>query len=151
MLNLAVPSIARDLHVTAAGVQWILNAYYIPLVAFVLVAGAAGDILGHRRVFAAGLLLFCGGAAVCATAWDVWPLVAGRALQGIAAAMLLASALALVTRGNPTDRRDRALGQFFGLVAAVPALGPFISGRSSTGSRGGGCSSRLLSCQWLHW
>lgn len=48
MLNLAIPSVARDLHATAAGVQWILNAYYIPLVSFVLVAGSVGDILSDR-------------------------------------------------------------------------------------------------------
>jgi MFS family permease len=69
MLYLAIPSVARDLHATAAGVQWILNAYYIPLVAFVLVAGSVGDIIGHRRVFTAGLLLFCIGAVLCATAF----------------------------------------------------------------------------------
>lgn len=128
MLNLAIPSVARELNATAAGVQWIVNAYYVPLVAFVLVAGSVGDIVGHRRVFTAGLLLFCGGAAMCATADDVGPLIAGRALQGVASAMLLAAGLALVTLGNPAERRDRALGQFFGLVAAVPALGPFLSG-----------------------
>src|SRR6266508_2065668 len=81
MLNLAVPSVACDLHATAAGVQWILNAYYLPLVAFVLVAGSVGDIIGHRRVFTAGLLLFCTGAVLCATAVGVGPLIAGRALQ----------------------------------------------------------------------
>jgi MFS family permease len=58
MLNLAVPSVAQDLHITAGGVQWILDAYYIPLVAFALVAGSVGDILGHRRVFRTGPLLF---------------------------------------------------------------------------------------------
>jgi EmrB/QacA subfamily drug resistance transporter len=128
MLNLAIPSVARDLEATAAGVQWILNAYYLPLVAFVLVAGSVGDIIGHRRVFTAGLLLFCAGAVLCATAFHVGMLIAGRAVQGVAAAMLLAAGLALVTCANPADRRDRALGQFFGLVAAVPALGPLLSG-----------------------
>jgi EmrB/QacA subfamily drug resistance transporter len=128
MLNLAVPSVARDLEVSAAGIQWILNAYYIPLVAFVLVAGSVGDIVGHRRVFTAGLMLFCSGALLCATAGDVGLLIVGRALQGVAAAMLLAAGLALVACANPGERRDRALGQFLGLVAAVPALGPFLSG-----------------------
>jgi EmrB/QacA subfamily drug resistance transporter len=128
MLNLAIPSVARDLHATAAGVQWILNAYYIPLVAFVLVAGSLGDIVGHRRVFTVGLLVFCTGAVLCATASDVGQLIAGRALQGVAAAMLLAAGLALVTCANPGERRDRAVGQFIGLIAAVPALGPFLSG-----------------------
>jgi EmrB/QacA subfamily drug resistance transporter len=128
MLNLATPSVARDLDATAAGVQWILNAYYIPLVAFVLVAGSVGDILGHRRVFTVGLLLFSAGAVLCAAASDVRLLIAGRAVQGVAAAMLLAAGLALVTSANPPDCRQRALGQFFGLVAAVPALGPLVSG-----------------------
>jgi MFS family permease len=128
MLNLAVPSVARDLEVSAAGIQWILNAYYIPLVAFVLVAGSVGDIIGHRRVFTAGLMLFCAGALLCATAADVGLLIVGRALQGVAAAMLLAAGLALVACANPGERRDRALGHFLGLIAAVPALGPFLSG-----------------------
>jgi MFS family permease len=128
MLNLAIPSVARDLDAGAAGVQWILNAYYVPLVALVLVAGSVGDIIGHRRVFTAGLLGFCGGAVMCATAVDVGWLIAGRVMQGVAAAMLLTSALALVTCANPGERRDRAVGQFVGLVAAVPALGPLLSG-----------------------
>lgn len=128
MLNLAIPSVARDLQATAAGVQWILNAYYIPLVAVVLVAGSMGDILGHRRVFTAGLLLFSVGAVLCASAPHVGLLIAGRALQGLAAAMLLAAGLALVTVANPGNRRDRAVGQFVALTAAVPALGPFLSG-----------------------
>ena len=71
MLNLAIPSVARDLDATAAEVQWILNAYYLPLVAFVLVAGSVGDIIGHRRVFRTGLLLFCTGAVGCASAFHV--------------------------------------------------------------------------------
>ena len=54
MLNLAIPSVAHDLHANTTAVQWILNAYYVPLVAFVLVAGSLGDVVGHRRVFTAG-------------------------------------------------------------------------------------------------
>jgi MFS family permease len=128
MLNLAIPSVAHDLHANTTAVQWILNAYYVPLVAFVLVAGSLGDVVGHRRVFTAGLLLFGSGAVLCAAAPDVALLIAGRALQGVAAAMLLAAGLALVTIANPGERRDRAVGQFVAATAAVPALGPFISG-----------------------
>ena len=103
MLNLAIPSVAQDLHASATGVQWILNAYDIPLVAFVLIAGSLGHVVGHRRMFTGGLLLFGSGAALCATAPDVGLLIAGRTLQGVAAAMLLAAGLALVTiANNPT-------------------------------------------------
>jgi EmrB/QacA subfamily drug resistance transporter len=128
MLNLAMPSVAQELHASATAVQWILNAYYVPLVAFVLVAGSLGDVVGHRRVFTGGLLLFGGGAVLCAAASDVGLLIAGRALQGVAAAMLLAAGLALVTVANPGERRDRAVAQFVAATAAVPAFGPFVSG-----------------------
>jgi MFS family permease len=128
MLNLAIPSIARDLHASATAVQWILNAYYVPLVAFVLVAGSLGDVFGHRRVFTGGLLLFGGGAVLCSVAPGVGLLIGGRVLQGVGAAMLLAAGLALVTVANPGERRDRAVGHFVAATAAVPALGPVVSG-----------------------
>ncbi|HEX5590479.1 MAG TPA: MFS transporter, partial [Candidatus Limnocylindrales bacterium] len=128
MLNLAIPSVARELGATMTDAQWVLNAYYVVLVSFVLIAGSVGDILGHRRVFTAGLALFSLGALVCAAAPAVPVLIGGRGLQGLGAAMLVTAGLALVTRLTPVERRDRVLGQFFGLVAAVPALGPFVSG-----------------------
>jgi MFS family permease len=128
MLNLAIPSVARDLGATMTDVQWILNAYYVPLVSFVLVAGSIGDIVGHRRVFSAGLVLFSLGALVCSISSTVLALVAGRGLQGFGAAMLLTAGLALVICLSPAETRGRAVGLFFGLVAAVPAIGPFLSG-----------------------
>ena len=121
MLNLAIPSVARDLQATAAGVQWILNAYYIPLVAVVLVAGSMGDILGHRRVFTAGLLLFSVGAVLCASAPHVGLLIAGRALQGLAAAML---------RCRPS-RRSRCRRR--------PARAAAVRGAHRCARRGGAC------------
>jgi EmrB/QacA subfamily drug resistance transporter len=128
MLNLAIPSLVRDLEATVTSVQWILNGYYVPLVAFVLIAGSVGDIFGHRRIFILGLLGFSGGALLCAAAPTVPVLVVGRALQGLAAAALLAAGLALVTSLAPPDTRNREVGAFLGLAAAVPALGPFVSG-----------------------
>jgi EmrB/QacA subfamily drug resistance transporter len=139
MLNLAVPSVARDLGADMTGVQWILNAYYVPLVAGTLVAGSVGDRIGHRRVFTAGTAVFVAGALGSALAQTVSWLVGARALQGIGAAMLLAAGLALVTRLSAPERRTRAIAQFLGLVAAVPALGPFVSGTLV----------ELLSWRWL--
>jgi EmrB/QacA subfamily drug resistance transporter len=139
MLNLAVPSVARDLGATMTDVQWIVNSYYVTLVSFVLIAGSVGDIVGHRKVFTAGLVLFSLGALACAAAPAVVVLVAGRATQGIGAAMLLTAGLALVTRLTPPAARARAIGLFLGLVAAVPALGPFLSGALVD----------LLSWRWL--
>jgi MFS family permease len=68
MLNLAIPSVARDLGATVTDAQWILNAYYVALGSCVLVMDSIGDIWGHRRVFVSGMLLFAGGACVVLTA-----------------------------------------------------------------------------------
>ena len=81
MLNLAIPSVARDLGATMTEIQWILNAYYVTLVSFVLVAGSIGDITGHRRVFTRGVVLFSLGSLGCAVAPAVLLLVVGRAVQ----------------------------------------------------------------------
>lgn len=128
MLNLAIPWVARELEATVTDAQWILNAYYVSLVSCVLVAGSIGDIVGHRRVFTWGIVLFSVGAVACALAPAMGLLVVGRFVQGVGAAMLLTAGLALIARLNPPQNRTRAVGQFFGLVAAVPALGPFLSG-----------------------
>ncbi len=139
MLNLAIPWVADDLQATVTDAQWILNAYYVSLVSGVLVAGSVGDICGHRRVFVWGILVFSAAAIACALAPSVWPLVACRFVQGSGAAMLLTSGLALVTRLSPEGERSSAVGTFLGLVAAIPALGPFLSGTLI----------ELLSWRWL--
>jgi EmrB/QacA subfamily drug resistance transporter len=139
MLNLAIPSVARDLQATVTDAQWILNAYYVSLVSCVLVAGAIGDITGHRHVFVGGILTFCTGALLCASAPAIWLIVVGRFFQGIGAAMLLSAGLALVTYLSPPEGRNSAVGQFLGLAAAVPAIGPFVSG----------ALVELLSWRWL--
>ena len=81
MLNLALPSGARDLGAKMAGFHGILNTYYVTLVSFVLVAGSIGDITGHRRVFTRGVVLFSLSSLGCAVAPAVLPLVVGRAVQ----------------------------------------------------------------------
>jgi MFS family permease len=128
MLNVAIPSVAADLGGTVHDVQWVVNSYYVTLVALVLVAGAVGDLAGHRRVFLAGMALFTLGALGCAAASSLWPLIVGRGVQGVGAAMTLAAGLALVRELIHPDERGRAIGLFMGVVAALPALGPVLSG-----------------------
>jgi MFS family permease len=98
MLNVAVPSVAADLGRTVGDLQWVVDAYYVTLVAFVLVAGAVGDIVGHRRIFLTGMALFTVAALGCVLPPSVWLLILGRAAQGIGAALTLAAGLALVSR-----------------------------------------------------
>lgn len=84
MLNLAIPSVAREFGASVSDAQWILNAHYLSLVSGVLVAGALGDIVGRRRIFLGGILLFSTGAVGCAVAPAIWPLVAGRFVRASA-------------------------------------------------------------------
>lgn len=105
MLNLGIPSLARDLQATVTDAQWILDAYYISLVSGALIAGSIGDIIGHRRVFLGGIVLFSAAAVECALAPAVVLLIVGRFVQGIGAAMLLTSGLTLVSRLNAPEER----------------------------------------------
>ena len=128
MLNVAIPAVAADLGGTVSSIQWVVNTYYVTLVALVLVAGAIGDLVGHRRVFLTGMALFTLGALGCAAAPSLWLLITGRGLQGVGAAMTLAAGLALVSELIHPDERGRAIGLYMGVVAALPALGPVLSG-----------------------
>ena len=128
MLNVAIPAVAADLGGTIHDIQWVVNTYYVTLVALVLVAGAVGDLAGHRRLFRAGMALFTLGALGCAAAPSLGLLIIGRGLQGVGAAMILAAGLALVSELIHPDERGRAIGLYMGVVAALPALGPLLSG-----------------------
>jgi EmrB/QacA subfamily drug resistance transporter len=128
MLNVAIPAVAADLGGTVHDIQWVVNSYYVTLVALVLVAGAVGDLAGHRRVFRAGMGLFTLGALGCAAAPSLWLLIVGRGVQGVGAAMTLAAGLALVSELIHPAERGRAIGLYMGFVAALPAAGPVVSG-----------------------
>jgi EmrB/QacA subfamily drug resistance transporter len=128
MLNVAIPAVAAELGGTVSSTQWVINTYYVTLVALVLVAGAIGDLVGHRRVFLTGMGLFTLGALGCAVAPSLWLLIMGRGVQGVGAAMTLAAGLALVSELIHPDERGRAIGLYMGVVAALPALGPVLSG-----------------------
>jgi MFS family permease len=128
MLNVAIAAVAADLGGTVHDIQWVVNTYYVTLVALVLVAGAIGDLTGHRRMFLAGMALFTLGALGCAAAPSLWLLIMGRGVQGVGAAMTLAAGLALVSELIHPAERGRAIGLYMGVVAALPALGPVLSG-----------------------
>jgi EmrB/QacA subfamily drug resistance transporter len=128
MLNVAIPSVAAELGGSVTDIQWIVNSYYVALVSLVLVAGSLGDILGHRRVFLTGLSVFAIGALVCSAAPGLWLLIVGRGLQGVGAAATLTAGLALVIRLIRPDDRSRAIGAFLAATAALPAVGPILSG-----------------------
>src|SRR6185295_19694093 len=94
--NIALPAISSDLHVSPAEVVWVVNVYQIALVATLLPLGALGEIVGHRRVYLGGLLLFTLASLGCALAWSLPSLTAARALQGLGASGVMGANAALV-------------------------------------------------------
>jgi EmrB/QacA subfamily drug resistance transporter len=127
-LGVALPAIQRDLGAGAGAAQWISNAYLLTLGALVLTGGAAGDRFGRKRVFLIGVILFALASVACGLAPDATSLIAGRALQGVGAALLTPGALALIGASFPPEERGRAFGTWAGAGALFGMVGPLIGG-----------------------
>jgi EmrB/QacA subfamily drug resistance transporter len=127
-LGVALPSIQSDLRAGPAAAQWVSNAYLLTLGALVLPGGAAGDRYGRRRVFLIGVVLFAAASLICALAPTVETLIAGRAAQGVGAALLTPGALALIGASFPPEARGRAFGTWSGAGALFGMLGPLLGG-----------------------
>jgi EmrB/QacA subfamily drug resistance transporter len=128
VVNVALPHMAGSLDAGFTTMQWVLDAYLLTLGAFVLVGGAMGDVLGRRRVFLFGLGGFAVASAACGAAPDGGVLVAARAVQGVAAALLVPGSLALIAASFHPQDRDRAIGTWSGLAGLASAIGPFLGG-----------------------
>jgi EmrB/QacA subfamily drug resistance transporter len=126
--NVALPSIGRDLHGDAASLQWIVNAYLLPLSALLLVGGAAGDHFGRRRMLILGTTLFAAASILCALAPDLTLLLAARAAQGIGAAMLMPNSLGILGSSFKGEARGRAVGTWASAGAIASAVGPPLGG-----------------------
>jgi EmrB/QacA subfamily drug resistance transporter len=125
IVNVALPSIQRELGFTAASVQWIVTGYAISFGGLLILGGRAADLFGRRRMFSAGLMLFTAASLAGGLAHDPVLLVASRFVQGMGAAMVAPSALSLITTGFAEGRaRTRALG----LYGATASLG-FVAGQ----------------------
>src|SRR6476620_5720589 len=101
VINTALSNIAHGLDTGLNGLQWVVDAYTIPLAATVLTAGAIADRLGRRRLFVMGLSLFTVMSALCGAASGIGMLVASRAVQGLGASIMFATALALISQATP--------------------------------------------------
>ena len=111
IVNVALPSMQRELGFSTPGLQWVVNAYALAFGGFLLLGGRAADLFGRRRVFMAGLCLFAAASLVCALAQDQAMLVGARALQGLGAAVLSPATLTILTVTFRTPgERSRALG-----------------------------------------
>ncbi|TDN61125.1 MFS transporter [Paraburkholderia sp. BL10I2N1] len=128
VVNVALPSIQTELGASVAAIQWVVNAYLLFLGSLVLVGGSMGDLLGRRTVFVAGIGLFTLASVACGAAPGSGTLIASRAVQGIGAAMLVPSSLAII--GAVFDERERgqAIGTWAGVGAITSAIGPVAGG-----------------------
>ena len=130
IVNIALPKIGADLHANVAGLQWVVDAYTLAFAVLMLSAGALGDRLGTRRMYAAGIVLFALASLACGLALDATMLVAARAVQGIGAAAMLPNSLALLNRsyGHDPKLRARAVGLWTAAGAISIAAGPVVGG-----------------------
>jgi len=129
VVNTALNDISKGLDTGLSGLQWVIDAYTLPLAAVVLTAGAIADRFGRKRLFLQGMVVFTVSSALCAASPGIETLVTARAIQGLGAAVLFATALALISEVTPTpESRARALGIFGAAIGASFAVGPFIGG-----------------------
>src|SRR3954465_1012561 len=140
IVNVALPSIRADLGFTAANLQWVVNAYTLTFAGFLLLGGRAADLLGKRRVFIAGLLLFAGASLVGGLSTSQGMLIGARALQGLGGAVVAPATLSILTNtfAEGSDR-NRALAWWGAMGAAGGAAGALL----------GGILTDLLGWEWI--
>jgi MFS transporter, DHA2 family, methylenomycin A resistance protein len=129
IVNVALPAIAHELGGSVGALQWIIDAYTLALASVMLTAGSLADRIGARRVFTAGLAVFCLGSAACAAAPSLGVLITARAVQGLGASALVPCSLALIVHQFPEPgERARALGVWGGIGSLGVAIGPVLGG-----------------------
>jgi EmrB/QacA subfamily drug resistance transporter len=140
IVNVALPSIQRGLHFSAADLAWVVNAYTLVFGGFLLLGGRAADLIGRKRLFAAGIALFSLASLLNGLAQSSKMLIVGRGLQGLGAALLSPAALSILTTTfTATRERTRALGVWSAIAAGGGAVGLLL----------GGVLTDLASWQWI--
>jgi EmrB/QacA subfamily drug resistance transporter len=128
VVNVAIPTMARQFHVTDSSIEWVVTGYLLSLAVWIPASGWVGDRFGAKRVLLLAIAIFTIGSAWCAAANSVGPLVLARVLQGIGGGMLQPVGMALLFRTFPPERRARASQILIIPMAMAPAIGPIIGG-----------------------
>ena len=128
LINVGLPAIARSFANHTISLSWIVSGYLLPLGALLLLGGAAGDRYGHRRMLLIGVALFVAASLLCAAAPSLEVLLAGRVLQGVGAAMLMPTSLAILGNAFSGAARGKAIGTWAAAGAAAGAIGPLVGG-----------------------
>src|SRR5437764_2693406 len=141
VVNVALPSIHRDLGASIQSLEWTVNAYVLAYAVFLLTGAALGDRFGRKRMFTGGIVLFTLSSAAAALAPTSGMLIAARAAQGLGAAVVTPLTLTLIADAFPPQRRGVAIGVWSGISGIAVALGPLV----------GGAVVEAASWQWIFW
>jgi EmrB/QacA subfamily drug resistance transporter len=128
VVNVALPSIQRDLHASISGLEWTINGYTLSFAVLLATGGRLGDIFGRRRMFLAGVVIFALSSATAGFAQGPTDLVISRVVQGVGAALMMPGTLSIITDAFPAHERGKAMGTWAGVSALALAVGPVLGG-----------------------
>src|SRR3989304_9397941 len=128
VLPVALPTMHRDLKLTELGMQWVINSYTLALTVLLLAGGRLADLLGLRRAFCFGLVIFSTASLLAGLSTAQWWLIASRVLQGFGGALLLSSTQAIITASFSPNERGKALGLYTSIGSIFFPLGPVLGG-----------------------
>jgi EmrB/QacA subfamily drug resistance transporter len=141
VVNVALPSIRRDLGASIQTLEWTVNSYILAYAVLLLTGAALGDRLGRKRMFIGGIALFTAGSAAAALSPSIDFLIVARGIQGVAAALVTPLTLTLLAEAFPPEQRGLALGVWSGISGIGVALGPLV----------GGALTQVASWHWIFW
>jgi EmrB/QacA subfamily drug resistance transporter len=141
VVSTALNTIRLDFDASVEQLEWTVNSYNLTFAVLLITAAALGDRYGRRKLYAVGLAVFTASSAACALAPDIGWLIAGRAVQGAGAALIITLGLALLSAAFPADKRGAAIGIFSAITGLAVATGPLVGGAVVEG----------ISWEWIFW